>query len=279
MEIQIDKLLIFDIKGSAAHFRKFYTNSSSLSYTFPPRTTITGLIAGMLGLPSERYTKNKKDIYYDKFICNKCRIAVSIRTPVRKIMQTVNYVNTAIGGNPGGIKAVNLSGGHTQIPLEIVLPSGDANMVKYRIYFYHAEEIFYIFRETLEKGKFVYPPYLGISEFIAEVEFVDSIGQDKIIKVSDFSTPVEIATVINVEQIPKGALIFEPNSGVPLQYVKERMPLEFDSERKLKKTTSYLYEKNHNKIKLNKINGNFYRINYQYHKENEIIENIVFMEG
>jgi len=265
MEIQIDKLLIFDIKGPMAHFRKFYTNSSSLSYTFPPRTTITGIIAGMLG--------RARDSYYGEFSCEKCKIGVSIRTPVRKVIQTVNYVRTKSLGE------LNLSKGRTQIPLEIVLPSEDADMVKYRIYFYHAEEIFYIFREILEKGKSVYPPYLGISEFIAEVEFVDFIGQDKIIKVSDFSIPVEIATVINVEQIPKGSLIFEPNSGVPLQYVKERMPFEFDSERKLKKTTSYIYEKNHNMIKLNKINGNFYRINYQYHKENEIIENIVFMGG
>ena len=265
MEINVNKLLIFDIKGPAAHFRKFYTNSSSLSYTFPPRTTITGLIAGMLG--------RARDSYYEEFNSDKCRIAISIRTPIRKIMQTVNYVRTKSLGE------LNLSAGHTQIPLEILLPFKNSDMVKYRIYFYHADDIFYKFREILERGNFVYPPYLGISEFIAEVEFIEFIGQNKIRRVSDISEPVEIATVVNVKQIPEGALIFEPNSGMPLQYVKERMPLEFDSERKLKKGASFIYEKNQNKVKLNKINGSYYRINYHSPEGDKIIENIVFMEG
>ena len=57
---EISKILIFDIKGPMAHFRKFYTNSSSLSYLFPPRTVVAGIIAGILGLPSERFEKKKK---------------------------------------------------------------------------------------------------------------------------------------------------------------------------------------------------------------------------
>ena len=41
--------VIFDIEGKFAHFRKIYTNSSSLSYLVPPRTTVQGIIAAMLG--------------------------------------------------------------------------------------------------------------------------------------------------------------------------------------------------------------------------------------
>jgi len=266
MELQIDKLLIFDIKGPAAHFRKFYTNSSSLSYTFPPRTTITGLIAGMLG--------KARDSYYEEFSSERCKIAVSIRTPVRKIMQTINYVRTKSLGE------LNLSAGHTQIPLEIVLPSGNSEIFKYRIYFYHIASIFSEFSEKiLQNGQFVYPPYLGISEFTAEVNFVDFIKQDKIEKFSDSSAAVEIATAVNVSQISKGGLIFDQNSGVTLQYVKERMPLEFDSERKLKRAASFIYEKSHNKAKL-KIKGNYYRISYlDPVEEKEVTENIAFMEG
>lgn len=268
MELHPDRLLIFDIKGSTAHFRKFYTNSSSLSYTFPPRTTITGLIAGILGKP--------RDSYYEALSSKQCKIAISVRNPLRKIMQTVNYVQTK--KDKGGIKAVNLSAGHTQVPLEIVLPSQNSKEIKYRIYFYHNDKIMWDLQEILESGKFVYPPYLGISEFLAEVNFVDFIKGKQISTFSNSEVPVEITTVVNVEQIPKGGLIFEPNSGKVLQYMKERMPLEFDSERKLKKGASFIYEKNKNKIKL-KIKGNYYKIEYQDPEEGTLAENIVFMEG
>ena len=270
MEIDVDKLLIFDMRGQMAHFRKFYTNSSSLSYSFPPRTTITGLIAGMLGI--------ERDQYYEEFGSEKCKIAISVRTPMRKIMQTVNYVQTK--KDKGGIKAVNLSAGHTQIPLEIVLPLKDSEMLNYRIYFYHTEGIFNEFKKILETGKFVYPPYLGISEFIAEVEIVDFIEKNKkneIEKFSDSLTPIEIVTAVNTDQIHEGGLVFEQKSGESLQYVKERMPLEFDSERNIKRGASFIYEKNHNRVRL-KIKGNYYRISYQDPERGKTTENIVFME-
>jgi len=265
VELHLDKLLIFDIQGPVAHFRKFYTNSSSLSYTFPPRTTITGLIAGMLG--------KERDSYYEDFGSEQCKIAISVRAPSRKIMQTVNYVRTKSLGE------LNLSAGHTQIPLEIVLPLKNFEKLKYRIYFYHSgDKVLYELKEKLESNKSVYPPYLGISEFIAEVKFVDLIQGKQILRFSNSVTPVELVTVVNVEQILEGGLVFEPSSGETLQYVKERMPLEFDSERRLRKGVSFIYEKNQNKIKL-KIKDDYYKINYQDPQKGAMIENIVFMEG
>jgi len=273
VELHLDKLLIFDVQGPAAHFRKFYTNSSSLSYTFPPRTTITGLIAGMLG--------KQKDSYYEEFSSEQCKIAISIRARSRKIMQTVNYVNTATSpgkGKPAGIKAVNLSAGHTQVPLEIVLPLEDSEKLKYRIYFYHSGKTLQELKEALESGKFFYPPYLGISEFIAEVKFIDFIEGKQVSRLSDSIAPVEVVTAVNVEQILKGGLIFESDLEKTLQYVKERMPLEFDSERKLKRASSFIYERNYNKAKL-KIKGDYYKVEYRDPENSTLVENIVFMEG
>ena len=264
MELYPDKLLIFDIKGPAAHFRKFYTNSSSLSYTFPPRTTVTGLIAGMLG--------KERDSYYKEFSSERCRVAISVRTPVRKIMQTVNYIRTKSLGE------LNLSAGHPQVALAIVLPLQNSEKINYRIYFYHTGKTMYEIKEILKSGKFVYPPYLGISEFLGEANFIDFIEGKQISRFLDSATPAEIATVVNVAQISKRGLVFEPDSGKILQYVKERMPLEFNLVRKLKKASSFIYEKNQNKAKL-KIKGNYHKISYQDPVEGVITENIVFMEG
>ena len=263
MKTHIDRLLIFDIRGAMAHFRKFYTNSSSLSYSFPPRTTITGLIAGMLGI--------ERDKYYEKFSCEKCKIGISVRVPIRKIMQTVNYIRTKSLGE------INLSAGPTQIPLEIVLPLTDDEQLDYRIYFYHITELFDEFRKKLAAKKFVYPPYLGLSEFIAEIRFIDSIEDEGIEILSNSSKPVDIVTPINAEQIQEGGLIFEYSSGKILQYIKERMPIEFTPERRIKKVGSFIYEKNNNMAQL-KIKGNYYRIRYQDPEKGKLTENIVFME-
>ncbi|KPA09783.1 CRISPR-associated protein Cas5 domain protein, partial [Candidatus Magnetomorum sp. HK-1] len=44
MPVSILKILSFRLNGRFAHFRKFYTNSSSLSYFVPPRTAIIGML-------------------------------------------------------------------------------------------------------------------------------------------------------------------------------------------------------------------------------------------
>jgi CRISPR-associated protein Cas5h len=168
-----EKLLIFDLKGPMAHFRKYYTNSSSLSYLFPPRTVATGLIAGILGLPSERYAKEMGDIYYEKFDETKCFVAISIRSKIRRIMQTVNYIRTKSISEVGG------SAGGTQIPLEILLPEKGYD-ITYRIYFYHIDEKVYDnLKDRLEEQRFVFPPYMGITEFLASIDY---IGEGQLLK-------------------------------------------------------------------------------------------------
>ena len=49
--------VIFDIESKYAHFRKVYTNSSSLTYSVPPRTTLEGIIAAILGYERDTYYK------------------------------------------------------------------------------------------------------------------------------------------------------------------------------------------------------------------------------
>jgi CRISPR-associated protein Cas5h len=64
------KLLQFDIYGRLAHFRKFYSNVTSLSYYFPPRNTIIGMIGSILGM--------QRDSYYGILSDNKLGVAIRI---------------------------------------------------------------------------------------------------------------------------------------------------------------------------------------------------------
>ena len=54
-----EKLLAFDIWGEYGYFRRGYTTTSTVSYPFPSRTTIAGLVSSILGL--------ERDSYYDIF--------------------------------------------------------------------------------------------------------------------------------------------------------------------------------------------------------------------
>ena len=110
-------LVIFDLTGAFAMFRKFYTNSSSLSYPFPPRTTIAGLIAGLLGY--------ERDSYSEDLGLMRCDIAVSVRVPVRRVMQTINYVMTEARSNVWTRNAGGFDGsaGSIQTPIEWVFPA------------------------------------------------------------------------------------------------------------------------------------------------------------
>ena len=69
------KIFSFHLRGKMAHFRKYYSNSSALSYFIPPRTTVVGILAGLLG--------RERDTYYNEFSLKKCNIALAIQSPIK----------------------------------------------------------------------------------------------------------------------------------------------------------------------------------------------------
>lgn len=256
---KINDVLIFDIYGPVAHFRKYYTNSSSLSYAFPPRTVITGLVAGLLGW--------ERDSYYDILSPQNCSVAVKLETPYRKIFQTVNYLFVK------SLSELNGCSGHTQIPLELVVPSIGEKEIRYRIYFaHHDEAIMNELASVLENRKYYYPPYLGLTEFIAKVEPVATKGV--IISEIPPGEIVEVRTPVNKNCLQKGGIFFEiPDSDVPLQYLKERMPLFFLPGRKLGGIADFVFEKNQRPMRAI-LKTSAWKVKYL---DNE--ETIVFMEG
>ncbi|BBD73350.1 hypothetical protein HS1genome_1739 [Sulfodiicoccus acidiphilus] len=78
------RLLRVRIKGKMAHFRKVYSNSTSLSYYFPPRTTVLGIMAAALGM--------ERDSYYEKL--NWYDVGVAALTPLRKLVTGEDVLDT-----------------------------------------------------------------------------------------------------------------------------------------------------------------------------------------
>jgi len=265
--MEINELIIFDISGPFAHFKTFYTNSSSLSYSFPPRTSIIGLIAAICGY--------ERDSYYEEMNIDNYKITLSIKTPLKKSMYVMNYLYTKSKNDLNG------SAGHTQIPLEVVLPSDirEKNL-KYRIYFAKKDSgqqvIFNKFKEYLLSKKIAYPPYLGISEFIGKIEFIDLINKNNIKKITNNEHVQEINSVANLKYIKEKSLIFKPDKNKVLNYLKEKTPLDFSNERFVKNFGYFIFEKNGNNLLLIPTENCYSIIYKDFNKE--ISENIIFME-
>ncbi len=246
------KVYIFDISGRYAHFRKFYTNSSSLSYLVPPRTVIAGLIAGLLGLPSERFTNNEKETYYEKFNSENFLIAVSLKTQIRKMMQTVNYCFTKTQN-----KEISFSK-HSQIPLEILTAQNEKEL-RYRVYFSFIQNEdkskFEKGIELIKNNRFIYPPYLGLSEFLASVNYIDT-GKTSPLK----EPPEKLHSVCRLEYIKD----FKIESDV--KYLSERMPTGFTNQRNPLPPKVYLVEVNGKPI-------------YAKYSESALLYNVLYKEN
>ncbi len=151
----MDKILKFKIWGDYAHFKKFYTTTSPLTFEFPPPPTIIGIISAIIGLDKNEYLEHFQNP--DEF-----KIALSIQNPIKKVRWTQNLIDTK--HHFWRIK------NRTQIRIEFLKDSA------YVIYFSHKDDnIFNLLKSNLENHKSVYSVSLGLSELLANFKLIDKI--------------------------------------------------------------------------------------------------------
>ncbi|MDD3175572.1 MAG: CRISPR-associated protein Cas5 [Candidatus Nanoarchaeia archaeon] len=161
----INRLISFELCGRFAHFRKFYTNSSSLTYLLPPKTVITGLLASILQKP--------RDSYYDLFKEENTKIAIALNSKVKKQMQSMNYLHDKFHDylTKGGETKYH----HSQCKLEL-LSGVDNSFIKYQVYVWHST-IFGDLLSAITENRLGYGIYFGqrqFSAFIQNVQVIDS---------------------------------------------------------------------------------------------------------
>ncbi len=226
-------LVAFDLVGPMAHFRKFYTNSSSLSYHVPPRTTLMGVIAAMLGW--------SRDSYYEQLSLERARIGAVLKTPVRTIVQTVNLLQTKTEDWHG-------RDSRTQIPIEWVLPRGDYpdSVLRYRVYFQHEDPA--ITRDVAERVTallYAYPLFLGVAFCPAWVENGRLYDGDQV-EWADDAKPVFIDSVVPTERVAESSRLLTPG----VRILPDRMPLDFNVDRTLRTVTSVIWEDSAQSLRL-----------------------------
>ena len=211
-------LLVFDVVGTVAHFRRFDTNSSSLTYHVPPRTAVAGMLGAVLGLSFAEVPA--------VFSTSRCRIGVALKVPVRTITTTVNYLNTK--------KGVEDWHGHrfrTQVPVEWVLPA-KGDVLRYGVFLVHEDD--HLVRELYaltSQNRSRYPVYLGTAQCCAWVEnAVLYDGSD--LEWSDCET--EVVPVLSVVPLNR-VLRVEAVPGT--RVASDRVPVELTPDRRLVSAT------------------------------------------
>lgn len=222
----MDRIIVFDIWSDFAHFRRFETTTSPLTYPFPTGTAIAGILAAIVGLP--------RDSYYSLFSRSNVEYSLRILNPIKKIVIPINIIKT---DEENWSFLWKLENPRAPTPFEFV------KNPKYRIYVrFKASELenFYNkLKQFLEEHRTVYTPYLGISEMIANFEFVGDFPT-KFIQVKE---PTELHSIARIDSV---GLIIEKGK----TYARETLPLYMDCERRVVEYCHIVYEVKGQPIKI-----------------------------
>jgi CRISPR-associated protein Cas5h len=251
-----NKILVFEISSDYGHFRKYFTTSSPISYSFPSRTTIMGIIAGMLG--------KERDSYYEELSEEHLNIAIEIINPIKKVKFSTNYLHTKINE---GMTSDFLIKKRTQIPCQYV------KKPKYRIYLNSKNnELYNEIRERLESSNFHYSISLGQAQHLAKIKY---LGEFDLKKENVTDNLITINSVLRKDCLNE--LKFEYSDGKVAEYLIDRLLVDFDTNfsRKPKLYMDYIYEKNgENSLGIIcKLKVHFFRVNL----DKDSIKNIVFL--
>lgn len=250
----MNKVLVFDVWGDYAHFRRFYTTTSPLSFPIPPRTALCGLIGAVIGLEKE------DNDYLNYFSTESAHIALKILNPIKKTVIAENLIDTKTSRGLG----MNLIMNRTQIRFEFLKNQ------KYRIYFCYPDQkdnLYQKLKYNLANHKTKYTPCLGLSENIANFKFV---GEFEINILPYKDEYISIDTVLPLQKTSeKEGIRFESEG----EYFSIRVPVELNTQRIVTKYSDIVFDRNGRPIQAKLIEP-YININYPDGGS----ENIVFIE-
>lgn len=159
----IPQCLSFTVRGHWGHFRRIEGNSVKNTYRVMPRTTVAGMLGAIVGA--------ERNSYYDVFVEEESAIAIEL-SPLRTINLPVLSLSTdhlkSFSRKRKGLKMSDpdSTADRQRDNYEVLVEPA------YRIHVWVADDAFYEeLKERLEHGTSVYTPTLGLSEYIASIEY------------------------------------------------------------------------------------------------------------
>lgn len=257
------EILQLDVGGKLAHFRKYYANNTAMSFSIPPRTTMMGMLASILG--------RERDSYYEELASERIRISVRVMSPLKKTFHRLNFLSIKSKSDFDG------SGGRIQTPFEVV--SGydiSKDLVVYRLYVSCSEDGKGTFDELKEKiiqKQQRFALTLGTANFMASLLDVRLFVANEI-QETEANGFVTIHSAVPSEAVER---IDFDRSGVEdlLQMIEEELlPADFvrNYDRELRKMNRTLFSTSPTGMRL-ELNRSYYQLT-----TSEEVQNILFLE-
>ncbi|WP_411967357.1 type I-B CRISPR-associated protein Cas5b [Haloferax sp. YSSS75] len=220
-----DRCLSFTVRSTWGHFKRVGRSVTKQTYRIPPRTTVAGMLAAIVGAG--------RDSYYDTFGSDNSAIAITPLTELR----TVNIPTTGVGTDPGQDVTSTVGSWRTH-KITYQNTEGDRQLHAYEVLADPAyridvaledDEFYDALRTNLVDGTSVYPPSLGKSEYLATIEDVKTDRTPT--RVTDDSiTDVDSVVPISLSKaVPQGGVTY----GV------ERSPAVMEAESGGRRTTRF----------------------------------------
>lgn len=214
------KVLVFDIWGRYAHFKKIFATTSALSYAIPSKTALYGYVGAIIGL-------DKFDnLYLQSFADEDCQIGIQILKPI--VMQRIS---TNLHPHTKGLIKVNQNRKPTTIEY-VYAP-------KYRIYFQHEDDVLYEqLKQHLEQHTAVYTPSLGLANLLSNFEF---IGEYDASIQMDAETSIPVNSVIPRQLFHRFDLDFSVGNEI-MEY--SQFAVEMNTQREVTKRDDVFFDRN-----------------------------------
>lgn len=225
-----DSCLVCTVRGDWAHFRRIDRTVTKQTYRLPPRTTVAGLLAAIVGVG--------RDEYYEVFDPAVSAVGVEVVGDLR----TTTQPSLGLGTNPD--ETFDSAGGSGKKTVKVNFPDSTDNRQihsyeyvvepAYRLYVAVEDADFHAgLKHHLERGTAYYPPSLGLSELLARVETPESGVEQEVTPASADDAEVTVDSAI-----PDAAETVVPSPGTP--HHVERLPAAMEADGRNRRTTEFV---------------------------------------
>ncbi|WP_435179815.1 type I-B CRISPR-associated protein Cas5b [Halorussus sp. AFM4] len=225
-----DSCLVCTVSGDWAHFRRIDRTVTKQTYRLPPRTTVAGLLAAIVGVD--------RDEYYEVFDPAVSAVGVEVVGELR----TTTQPSLGVGTNPD--ETFDSVGKTRGKGISVSFPDTTDNRQihsyeyvvdpAYRLYVGVEDADFHAaLKHHLECGTSYYPPSLGLSELLARVETPDAGVEHEVTPVSADDSPVTVDSAI-----PEAVETVVPRAGTP--HHVERLPAAMEADGRNRRTTEFV---------------------------------------
>lgn len=231
------KILVFDIWGDYAHFKKIYATTSAITYLVPTKPTVYGYIGAIIGL--EKFG----NAYLRHFADKACLVGMSLRGSVS--LET-RFADSGEGGGNALMRRMGINL-RAQLGPRKESDSPKPTLMefvyrpKYRLYIHLRDgDLHEKLKSNLENHRTVYTPTLGLAGLLSNFRFIGEFE----------SAPRSEKSVVPIHSvIPKTQFVAFDNSmfeneETEFSIVEQSMfAIEMDMERNVTERDDILLER------------------------------------